>query len=198
MKKLVLAMACVLSLGLLASCKQGTQDVNLKNQAASENFTYYGSASFSAAKKSIIVDTSSTVGAKKFDAVSNTSMSYSDKQQLASISWNTSNYDKTESNYKTYTLVVPYVIDSDTTANANNLSDLSYGKFTIVIYKIGSKYYTDSANKDPTTNAATRAEVEFADSNRPDSEKFTIKSLGVLADDAANWEITNLTFTRSE
>lgn len=42
MKKLVLAMACVLSLGLLASCKQGVQDVNLQNQDKTEAGEFYG------------------------------------------------------------------------------------------------------------------------------------------------------------
>lgn len=198
MKKLVLAMACVLSLGLLASCKQGTQDVNLKNQAATESYRYDGPASFSATKMVLEADSNSTVGAYKFTAsTAKTSMVYSDKRTLATISWKLGS-DKVEG-VKTYDLYIPYVIDSDT--DSNNLSDLSYGAFTINIYKIGDKYYTDSANVDPTiannngwNNATTRAEVKFSKGN-PESETFTIESVGVLTN---GWSVSNITFTRAK
>ena len=199
MKKLVLAMACVLSLGLLASCKQGTQDVNLKNQAATEGFRYFGSVSFSAAKQNIVAD-NTTTGTSKFEAsTAKTSMTYSDKEKFASISYRV-DLDKPEGNFKTYTLGIPYVIDSDT--DTNLASDLTYGSFTVNIYKIGDKYYTDDANKDATTGNKTKAEVKFSKGN-PESETFTIESLGVLkytSNNPApdNWSVSNITFTRAK
>ncbi len=193
MKKLVLAMACVLSLGLLASCKQGTQDVNLKNQAASEEFRYFGSVSFSASKQNIEVD-NTTTGTYKFTAsTAKTSMTYSDKEKFAQVSYKV-DVDKPEGNFKVYNLLIPYVIDSNT--ETNTVSDLSYGSFTVNIYKIGDKYYTDDANKDATTGSKTKAEVKFSKGN-PESETFTIESLGVLAS-PANWSVSNITFTRAK
>ena len=61
MKKLVLAMACVLSLGLLASCKQGVQDVNLQNQEKSEKTVYVGKTTFTATKQQVNASTTAPV-----------------------------------------------------------------------------------------------------------------------------------------
>ena len=194
MKKLVLAMACVLSLGLLASCKQGTQDVNLKNQAATESNDYLGKASFTASlQKRETSDT--TTGAKKWVADdTKKSLSYSEHQGWASVSWGASR-DKVEGNYKSYTLNIPYVYDSDTNTGANNVSDLEYGTITLYIYKIGDKYYTNSANYSPDTTNATRAEVKFSKGN-PESSEFTIDSIGVYYAKSNYWTISNITFKR--
>ena len=107
MKKLVLAMACVLSLGLLASCKQGTQDVNLKNQEFSTNSQYVGDASFSAAFVQLGT-ADATTGVQPYVAdttTTNQSVAYSNAEAFASISWSKGSQSES-TNYETYTFIV--------------------------------------------------------------------------------------------
>ncbi len=191
MKKLVLAMACVLSLGLLASCKQGTQDVNVKNAADTEAYLYYGSASFSASAKTDVVD-DAAAGTRKWAAADNKSLEYSEQKKMASITWGT-NYEKTESNYKSYSLSIPCRYCADTTATNKSYT---YPNISVTIYKIGSKYYTDNANYDAKSTNPNRAEVTFSKGN-PESETFTIASLGVIYA-GSYFDVSNITFTRAK
>ena len=193
MKKLVLAMACVLSLGLLASCKQGTQDVNVKNQESSEVYQYYGTVSFSASAKTSVVDDASA-GTYKWDAAEHKSLEYSEQKGQAWIGWGTDR-EKRESNYKYYTLEIPYKYCTNTEAT---IKSYSYRTATINIYKIGNKYYTNNANLDAKSTTANRAEVTFSKGN-PESETFTIASLGVIDAGSSNYfDVSNITFTRSK
>ena len=196
MKKLVLAMACVLSLGLLASCKQGTQDVNVKNSADTEAYFYYGTGNFSAvcAKKST---PAATTGSQSWEADSDTkkSLSYNEKKQPASIKWST-DAEKVEGNNKKFTLTIPYVYDSNTNTGADTVSDLKYDVFTVTIEKIAGKYYVSDANEDANTNEATFTEVEFSENKGPDSSEFTLKSIGVKSVEGQTWTISNITFKR--
>ena len=193
MKKLVLAMACVLSLGLLASCKQGVQDVNLQNQEKTEAYEAKGTVTFDAAR----VVTTGTFPSKSWtttNAPTNTSLSATTAKAFAKVE-KTKKFDSRDSNYEEYTITFDVVYDGDTTS-ANNVLSYSTGK-TVTLYKIGDKWYTDDANIDANYTSTTKALVEFAEGSEP-TGNFTIKSLGTVAWGTGNWSISNFKFTKAE
>ena len=200
MKKLVLAMACVLSLALLASCKQAasTTDVNLKNQEFQTASNFYGDASFAAAFVTLDTANATTgISAYKADtATTNQSVAYSSAKQLAKISWS-ENSQSESTNYETYTFVVPFVWNSNTAATTNTSGVLAYGTWTFTIEKIGDDYFAKITN-DSTGSNWTK--LEFTDGN-PEASEFVIKSLGVVDADPSDSgvksvSLTNVKFTR--
>ena len=197
MKKLVLAMACVLSLALLASCKQAAsvQDVNLKNQEFSTNSQYYGDASFSAAFVKLAAAADATTGITAYEAdtaTTNQSVAYSNAEAFASVSWSKGSQSES-TNYETYTFKLPYVYNSNTTATTNTSGVLSYGVWTFNIEKIGDAYYTTDVVTNSQTGKLTK--VEFSEGDF-DASEFVIKSLGVKTVGTKSVSLSNIKFTR--
>ena len=193
MKKLVLAMACVLSLGLLASCKQGVQDVNLQNQEKTETYEAKGTVTFDAAR---VVPTG-TFPSKSWTttgAPANTSLSATTAKAFAKVVKSKS-FDTRDSNYEEYTITFDVVYNENTTS-ANTVLDYSSTDKTVTLYKIGDKWYTDNANIDANYNSTTKALVEFSEGDP--TGNFTIKSLGTVAWGTGNWSITNFKFVKAE
>ena len=191
MKKLVLAMACVLSLGLLASCKNGTQDVNLKNQAATEGYAFYGdvAGTFVCQKTTGSGD---SLAYTAEDATVHATLAPSSNWAFSSLSWSTST-DKVDTNYTTYTLIIKFAHNTGAT-NAVSTADTK----TFTIYKIGDKYYTDSFTTSP--SSTKKAEVKFTEGT-PEDSKFTIESLGIISTEnnsSEKYSATGITFTRAE
>ena len=192
MKKLVLAMACVLSLGLLASCKNGTQDVNLKNQAKTEVYSAKGTVTFTAAAKA---QGTEAFGSKTWVAgTANQSLAGSEVVQFSTVEKDV-NRDSVDANYEQYKLTIAFAYCANTTATTPSYS---YGTKEINLYKIGDKWYTDDANRDANYNAERKAVVEFSEGDP--TGNFTIKSLGVVdfGSTAGLWEVTGLKFTKAE
>lgn len=197
MKKLVLAMACVLSLGLLASCKNGVQDVNLKNQEKTEAYSVKGATTFTAALKT----QSGSFPSTTWTASSTTtkSLAGSEVVQFSTVE-KTKGSDTVDSNYELYTLTIAYAYNANTSATNPTYT---YGTKAIKIYKIGDKWYTEDGNNDANywSSSATAAErkavVEFSEGDLSAST-FTIKSLGVVNIASDTWELTNVKFTKAE
>ncbi len=190
MKKLVLAMACVLSLGLLAvSCKQSVPEADGKTEA------YYvkGTVTFDAAR----VVTTGTFPSKSWTttgAPTNTSLSATTAKAFARVS-KTNQYESVDSNFDQYTVTFDVVYDDDTTSSTNVLS-YPTASSSVTLYKIGDKWYTDSANIDANYSSTTKALVEFSEGDA--TGNFTIKSLGTVNWGTGNWSITNFKFVKAE
>ena len=202
MKKLVLAMACVLSLALLASCKQAAsvQDVNVKNQESTAASIFYGDASFTASFVTggtadgttgvvpYIADTSAT----------NKSVAYSNAKRYASIKWE-QNTETVDTNVKTYTFELPVVYNPATNATTGTQTQLVYKTLKFNIAKLGDDYYADLTTDASLGDKVTK--IEFSDGN-PESSEFTIKSLGVPGTDRNGnalpftVSLSNIKFTR--
>ena len=199
MKKLVLAMACVLSLALLASCKQAasTQDVNVKNANDTQGSSFACDASFAAAfvTPGTADATTGVAGFVADTATTNQSVAFSNAEQFASISWSKS-YETLDSNYTEYTLMLPYVYNSNTAATTNKASYLTYGKFGgnngIKIWKLGDDYYA-TLTTDSTGDKVTK--LEFTEGN-PEASEFVIKSFGVWTVGSKKVSLSNVKFTR--
>ena len=186
MKKLVLAMACVLSLGLLASCKQGTQDVNLKNQEKSQSFEYKGTVTVSAT----LVQTSDD--GKSYVSKSVTpmpSLSGSEYKGFATLTWGTS-YDTRESNYTEYTLKFYTEYNSGATNATTQYNDVS----TLTFYKIGDNFYYDNYKSSPTATGKVKLDLP---KGKPGDSEFTISSLGYISSNSETWKIENLKFVKA-
>ena len=191
MKKLVLAMACVLSLGLLASCKNGTQDVNLKNQAKTELYSVKGATTFTAALKQV----DGTFPSKTWKADdAKKSLAGSEVVKFSKVERD-ANHDSFDTNYDLYKFTIAYAYCGATDATNKTYT---YGTKEINLYKIGETWYTDDANRDANydTNAERRAKVEFSEGDP--SGNFTIKSLGVISIADNTWELTDVKFTKAE
>ena len=181
MKKLVLAMACVLSLGLLASCKQGVQDVKLTNQEKTESSKYVGTTTFSATKKTITGTAANGTVTYAYTDATGYTISANAKLFKSSVQKSKS-YDTVESNVEgSWTLTVSY----DETYTVGGTSTTSKGNtVSFTIYKVGDKYYCDNANyaltssTSTSTAATTETEVTFT-AGSPDEAEFTVTGLGI-------------------
>ncbi len=195
MKKLVLAMACVLSLALLASCKQAAsvQDVNLKNQEFSTTSKYVGTASFTATFMTLdTANTNATTGVTPYKVdttVTTKSFVYSELGNgPATVSWNKSEAES--SNYEEYTITIPYVYNANTASSA--VSNLTYGTFGLPVAKIGDDYY---AKIKTDSTAAKFTKLEFTEGN-PEESKFTLKTAGIVIAQGETISLSNITFER--
>ena len=188
MKKLVLAMACVLSLALLASCKQeAATDIAVNNQEFSTRTSYIGTVAVTADPVSLNTtdhaykSTTSTTDGFKVDSA------------FATVEWS-EGAENTSSNYKVFTLSFKGAIDADTT---DNTLPTSYSSYSVKFYEIGDKYYVEASSVDSNNNVTTaKKEIELEDGD-PASGSFTFKNIGVLADNTS-LNITKVVFTAAE
>ena len=188
MKKLVLAMACVLSLALLASCKQAasTQDVNLKNQEKSESSAYIGALTVSADPVSL--DTT----AHAYKSTTSTTDAFV-VNGFATVKWEESS-DTKDTNYKLFTISYEGAIDS---VNTDTALPTSYSTKTIEIYLIGGEYYVLTSNVDANNNVTTGKTKIKLESGDPASGSFEFTGLGVLANDTSI-SYSKITFKAAE
>ena len=189
MKKLVLAMACVLSLALLASCKQAasTQDVNLKNQAATEVSTYKLDVTGTFALQTTTGTGTST--AYTADTTANhATLVPSDAFGFSEITCDI-NRDKVDANYKQWTLKVMFAHNTGASGAANTSA-----KKTFTIYKLGDKYYID----DYKSSYFTTGRAELTVTGSLDDAEFTIASLGFISPDNSSevYSSGSITFKR--
>ena len=188
MKKLVLAMACVLSLALLASCKQdAASSISVSNQEFQEGSIYYGDFSFTAAPKEAGTPVNGvTPFVAATGAAKDVSLAYSSKKKFGSISWGET-ADKVNTNYTTYSLTIPYAYCDDTTADPKVYA---YSSVTLQIYEIGGEYFYDNYIADA-TNGANKTKLDVEGSL--DGE-FKIASIGVVNVGTSFFEIKDLSF----
>ncbi len=184
MKKLVLAMACVLSLGLLASCKQGTQDVNVKNSADSEKTAFAGTVSLSATP--VYPDTTD----KAWKATAAANDAFSVGPQFATIEWE-SGAEKVDTNFSAFTLKFNVDYNSDTTSTTYNPV---YDEATIKFIKVGDKYYTYSKNVN--ANGTVDSKVELTVTGNPKEGKFTIDGSFIASLDSNTAQISQIKFEK--
>ena len=178
-------MACVLSLGLLASCKQGVQDVNLKNANDTESFANVGKTTFTAVKQT----RSGTAIPYAWTDATGITVSESAYKFASSIKATKEQEAVTSNVEKTWTLKIAY----KTTTTGATTSDETVA--TVKIYKIGSNYYTDDAFESTATGSAVatrEAAVKFTEGD-PESDTFTIESLGVVD----GIKFSNIKFTKA-
>ena len=193
MKKLVLAMACVLSLGLLASCKQGVQDVNLQNQEKSEKTVYVGKTTFTATKQQVNASATAPVTYSIGDA-SGYTISANAKLFGSKVESDKDRDTYTSNIEKSWTLTVCY----DETYTYGGTSTTTKGQtVSFKIYKVGDKYYCDDANyaltsSSSNTTAAT-PETVLTLTGSPDDAEFTVTGLGIKN----NIKWSSITFTRA-
>ena len=195
MKKLVLAMACVLSLGLLASCKQGVQDVNLQNQEKTTEFKNVGKVTFTSIAQKEITGAGTTASPYAISDVTGQSFTASDYKFASEISA-TKDKDALTSN-----------VEGSWTFNIAFKQSWTNGSAEVVvpvtIYKVAGKYYTDKANMTLTTSGtfkATREAVVTFSEGDPESDTFTIDSLGIAptSGDRPNYyELKGIKFTKA-
>ena len=180
-------MACVLSLGLLASCKNGTQDVNLKNQAATEGYAFYGdvAGTFVCQKTTGSGD---SLAYTAEDATVHATLAPSSNWAFSSLSWSTST-DKVDTNYTTYTLKVQFASSS----TATNATSSSANK-TFTFYKLGDKYYMDDFVAGPQTAQTKKAELTLTGS--PEDSEFTVADLGYITVGSNTFTAKDVKFTR--
>ena len=130
MKKLVLAMACVLSLGLLASCKNGVQDVNVKNANDTEGALFVGTVELTA------TPVQSNTSTKAWEASTPANDAFAVGPQHATVAWATSS-EKYDTNVKNFTLKFYVEYNGDTTSTSHNPS---YVEKSVTFYSVGDKY----------------------------------------------------------
>ncbi len=183
MKKLVLAMACVLSLALLASCKQAasTQDVNLKNQAASEAGSYKGTVTLTA--------DAGSYSAATWTSTASTTDGFLVGPNYATISWD-KNRDNVGTNYKSFTLTFDVFYATDTAATSNGSS---YTSTSISFDKVGDDYYYYTTVG--TANGAKKVlnKLELVDGD-PASGSFTLKGWGQISLDSQTANVSQIKF----
>ena len=194
MKKLVLAMACVLSLGLLASCKQGVQDVNLQNQEKSEKTAYVGKTTFTATKQTITGTTANGTTTYAFTDASGYTISANAKLFKSKVESDKDRDTYTSNIEKSWKLTVCY----DETYTVGGTSTTTKGQTVeFNIYKIGDKYYSDDANyaltSSTSTSTAATTETELTLTASPDDAEFTVTGLGIKN----NIKWSSITFTRA-
>jgi hypothetical protein len=184
MKKLVLAMACVLSLGLLASCKNGVQDVNVKNANDTALFSNVGKTTFTATKQTV----SGTATPYTWADATGVTVSESAYKYASSIQATKDQEAVTSNIEKKWTLKIAY---KTTLTGATTSSE---AVATVNIYKIGSNYYADDAFESAATGtgvATKESAVKFTEGD-PESDTFTIESLGVVG----GIKFSNIKFTK--
>ena len=185
MKKLVLAMACVLSLGLLASCKQGVQDVNLQNQEKSEASEYYGSVTGTFAIQKVSTDGKSY----EADTAAKDTLVGSDVWKFSKLSW-TESSQTTDTNYKTYTLKAEFAYNS----NATTTTEAESKSASIEIYEINGKFYYNDYAASPISTKRTEIKL----TGTPADSEFTIETLGYITVNNKVWSTKDIKFKRAE
>ena len=185
MKKLVLAMACVLSLGLLASCKQGVQDVSVKDANDTEASKFYGEVegTFTCQKLS-----SSGDAYTADDATIHTTLAPSSNWEFSEISW-TKDSEKLDTNYTTYTLTVQFT-KSTTASNATSAA----AKKTFTFYKLGDKYYMNNYVSGPQNSQTKKAELSLT--GTPEDSEFTVADFGYITVGSNTFTAKDVKFTR--
>ena len=183
MKKLVLAMACVLSLGLLASCKQGVQDVNLQNQEKTEGFDFFGTVVVAADPVSL--DTT----AHAYKSTSSTTDGFV-VDGFATVSW-TKAADTVTSNYKSFTIKFSGATDNNTSDTAK---PSSYSDKTVTVYVINNEYYVKSSDVDANNNVTTGKTKLTLSSGDPETGSFTLTGFGVTSENI-DLSISSIAFT---
>ena len=206
MKELVLAMACVLGLGMLAaSCKQGTQDVNLTNQQKTEATEFRGTAAVSATAKSV-TDTTPTATTRNYAFTATTGVSVVATGLKFDAKLTTEKKsDAYDSNVEgAWKLVVPFVRKTTTTnGNVTTITEVPTSA-TLNFYKIGDKYFFDDgvysvANATSTSVKSTKEkEVTLGEGQSFDDGKVTINGIGLIkAADDNYYDVASITFTRA-
>ena len=185
MKKLVLAMACVLSLALLASCKQAasTQDVNLKNQEKAESYAWKGAVTLTADAVSGTTAYTSTAAADGFTV----------GPQFAEIKWS-EGADTLDSNYKDFALT--FYADYNNNTAATNYNP-SWALVTLNFSKIADKYYVQYTA--PSTIGSTTVVKAVTVDGDPLSGEFTISTdTWYETIDTQTANITKVVFKKAE
>ena len=187
MKKLVLAMACVLSLGLLASCKQGVQDVSVKDANDTEASAFYGEVegTFTCQKTTGSGD---TLAYTADDAATHATLAPSSNWKFSEISWKKES-EKVDTNYTTYTLTVQFA-KSSTASNATSEEKAK----TFTFYKIGDKYYMNDYVSGPQASQTKKAELSLT--GTPEDSEFTVADFGYIAFGSDVFTAKNVKFTR--
>ena len=182
MKKLVLAMACVLSLALLASCKQeaASSDVTVKNQVANQSYTYKGNVS------GTFTPQKTESGKWVKDADAEDKLSTSSTWGYSEISWTIDMGD----NYQDYLLTAELAYKADSS------SDPEPAQLSWTIYKLGDKYYIDDYQGADQTVAPAKAEIKIKDDGSLEDDEFVITDLGIVGSNGVTWKVTDLKFAK--
>ena len=189
MKKLVLAMACVLSLGLLASCKNGVQDVNVKNANDTEGAAFAGTIALTADA----VDGGTTA----YTSTTSTTDGFLVGPQHAIVSWK-KDVEKGDGNITELSIVfyAKYVLNTGATTT------YTYGdsdKVTLKLLKIGDNWYNEAALEAASTGEKSAPKKIEKVEGDPLTGSFTFEGLGVSSQIASTKAtISKIVFTKAE